>query len=530
MMEPEVFDFDNMTPSQLKRYLRDKYVIVVSNRGPVEYSRGENGEIKPNRGAGGIVTAMSTALLATEAVWISSARTAEDAAMAGMSPKGRMGMPPSDPQYWVRFVLPDPEQYGLYYDDISNTLLWFLQHSMMDVVHEPVIGKETYHAWNHGYRRVNQLFAREVIKEIESTKKKPLVFLQDYHLSICAEYIRKKCPHALIHHFTHTPWVQSDYFQFLPTRLRRELLQGLLSCDVLGFHTPRYAANFLQCCQDGGSIRASVNMKKRCVTFEGRDVLVRSYPISIDHDALDRLAFREDVDHHRKRFRSTLDGRKLIVRVDRIELSKNIVRGLEAYETLLREFPHWRRKVTFANVLYPSRQSLAAYRDYQAAIEEKACRINEEYGDPGWQPVILDIEDNYPRSVAALMEFDALLVNPVSDGMNLVAKEGAVLNRRDGVILLSIKAGAYSELKGGVMALNPMDVWETAQVLDKCLSMPMGRRRLMAARAREIVKENNSFKWLLKQIQSLRKVEKAREEADKPVENDLEFPLWIRQI
>jgi trehalose 6-phosphate synthase len=473
---------------------------------------------------------MSTALLATDAVWISPARTPEDAEVARSSGGARLGMPPEDPQYWVKFILPDPEQFRLYYDVISNSLLWFMQHYMWDIHDQPDIDQDTYYAWSEGYRKVNQLFAREVAAEIKATDKKPLVFLQDYHLYLCARYIREKVPGALIHHFTHSPWVQSDYFQYLPIRMRRELLQGVLSCDVVGFHTPRYAANFLQCCQDGDAAQVSLNMRKRSVAYDGREVLVRSYPISIDHEALERTAARDDVSAFRSKLKEMLQGRKMILRVDRIELSKNIVRGMEAYRAFLQEFPRWKEKVTFVIMLYSSRQTLPAYRGYKAAIEEKARRINAEFGNDAWQPVHLEIEDDYPRSVAALMEFDVLMVNPVSDGMNLVAKEGAVLNRRDGVILLSVKAGAYAEMRGAVLALNPLDVWETAQMLDKGLSMPPGKRRLMAAQARDIVMENTSFKWLLRQIQNLRRVEKAKEEKAAPPEATLQLPPWIRQI
>ncbi len=529
-MEPEKFDFDNMTPTQLRRYLKDKYVIVASNRGPVEFRRDDQGRIRPYRGAGGIVTAMSTALLATDAVWISPARTPEDVEMSRSCGGARMGMPADDPQYWVKFILPDPEQFRLYYDVISNTLLWFMQHYMWDISGGPDVDQEVYYAWNEGYRKVNQLFAEEVAAEIASTDKEPLVFLQDYHLYLCARYIRERAPRAMIHHFTHSPWCQSDYFQFLPVRMRRELLQGLLSCDVVGFHTPRYAANFLQCCQDGDAAQVSLNMRKRSITLDGREVLVRNYPISIDHEALERTAARDDVGACRGRLKDMLGGRKMILRVDRIELSKNIVRGLEAYEVLLREFPAWRERVVFVVLLYPSRQTLPAYREYRAAVEEGARRINEEYGSEGWQPVYLEIEDNYPRSVAALMEFDVLMVNPVSDGMNLVVKEGAVLNRRGGVILLSTKAGAFSEMKGSVLALNPLDIWETAQQLDRGLSMPAAKRKAMAAQARQVVMENTSFKWLLKQIQNLRRVEKARKEKEAPARAALELPPWIRQV
>ena len=529
-MEPEKLDFDNMTPRQLRRYLQDKFVIVASNRGPLEFRRDPSGEIRARRGAGGVVTAMSTALLATDAVWISAARTPEDAEVAQARGGGRMGMPPDDPQYWVRFIRPDPEQFRLYYDVISNSLLWFMQHYMFDVPHVPVIDRETNRAWDEGYRAVNRLFAEEVVREIESTDRQPLVFLQDYHLYLCARYIRERAPHALIHHFTHSPWIQPDYFHLLPTRMRREIILGLLSCDVVGFHTPRYAANFLQCCHEGDAVRVSLNMKKRSVNYGGREVLVRHYPISVDHEALERTASRPEVEEKGRALRERLGGRRLLLRVDRIELSKNVLRGLRAYQLFLREFPRWRGQVVFAVLLYPSRESIPAYRDYRRAIEEAVDEINAEFASDGWEPVYLEIEDDYLRSVAALAEYDALMVNPVFDGMNLVAKEGAVLNRRDGVILLSVNAGAYAEMRGAVLPLNPLDIWDTAQLLDHALSMPQERRRAMALRARETVMQNTSFKWLLKQIQNLRRAEKAKQDEPLHLEDTLRFPSWMKQI
>ncbi len=529
-MEPEKLDFDDMTPRQLRRYLQDKFVIVASNRGPLEFRRDNSGEIRARRGAGGVVTAMSTALLATDAVWISAARTPEDSEMARASGNGKVGMPPEDPQYWVRFIRPDPEPFRLYYDVISNTLLWFMQHYMFNVPESPVIDRETNRAWDEGYRAVNRLFAEEIVSEIEQTDRQPLVFLQDYHLFLCARYIRERAPHALIHHFTHSPWVQPDYFHLLPTRMRREIMQGLLSCDVVGFHTPRYAANFLQCCHEGDAVRVSLNMKKRSVGYGGREVLVRHYPISIDHEALKKTASRPEVEERRRRLRERAGGRILLVRVDRIEPSKNIVRGMEAYRLFLRHFPHWRGKVTFAVLLYPSREGIPAYRRYRESVEESARRINEEFASDGWEPVYLEVEDDYLRSVAALTEYDALMVNPVFDGMNLVAKEGAVLNRRDGVILLSVNAGAYAEMRGAVLPVNPLDVWDTAQLINHALSMPAERRRAMALRAREIVMQNTSFKWLLRQIQNLRRAERIKKEETPHLESTLKFPSWMKQI
>ncbi len=528
MDEFDELDLETITPRQVRQYLRDKFVIVASNRGPVEFRREAGGSIKAFRGAGGVVTAMSTALTATDAVWISTARTREDAIMAREAPRGRMAMPPDKPQYWVKFIVPERNEYHQYYNVISNSILWPLQHYLFDVIRHPFIDDSVHEAWNNGYRKVNRLFAEEILREIRGTDKKPLVFLQDYHLYLCAQYIRRREPEVLIHHFTHSPWVQPDYFRLLPQGMRRELLQGMLANDVLGFHTHHYVNNFLQCCREGEAVRAAVDGKRRVVRFGQRDVFVRHYPISIDHEALERMAARREVAAHRERLRALAAGRKLLVRVDRVEPSKNILRGLRAYEHFLSRHPEWHGKVVFANLLYPSREELREYRDLRREIEETGAAINRQFSTLEWEPVLLDIEDNYPRSLAALMEFDALLVNPVIDGMNLVCKEGAVLNRRDGIIVLSMGAGAYHELRGAVIPVNPLDVAETARGIWKALEMSDRKRKAMARSAREVVKRNTSFLWFLQQMRALRKVERQRAAGGASAKPMLELPRYER--
>ncbi|MGQ9475765.1 MAG: alpha,alpha-trehalose-phosphate synthase (UDP-forming) [Actinomycetota bacterium] len=524
-MEWDELDLETVTPRLVRQYLRDKYVIVASNRGPVEFRRDADGRIKPYRGAGGVVTAMSTALMATEAVWISASRTREDALVSSGAPGQRLAMPPEKPQYWVKFVTPDKRDYHQYYNVISNSLLWPLQHYLFDITSNPSIGEEIHRAWKEGYRKVNRIFADEIVREIRSTDRKPLVFLQDYHLFLCAAYIRRREPDVLIHHFTHCPWVQPDYLRFLPQPMRRELLQGMLANDVLGFHTHHYVNNFLQCCREAEAVRASVDAKRRVVRLGDRETLVRHYPISIDHESLEKAASRPEVALHRERLRALAGTRKLLVRVDRVEPSKNILRGLQAYELFLRRNPRWHERVIFANLLYPSREDLPLYRNLRREIEELSHTINREYGTLEWDPVYLEIQDNYPRSVAALREFDVLLVNPVIDGMNLVSKEGAVLNSRNGVIILSVNAGAYQELRSGVLPVNPLDVAETAEVIRQALELGERKRKVMSREAREAVQANTSFKWFVQQMRALRYVERQREEASRGAEG---FPVLPR--
>ncbi len=522
-MEFDQRELDTITPLQLKRYLRDKFVVVASNRGPVEFRTAPDGQVKAFRGAGGVVTAMSTALTATDAIWLSAARTAEDRRKSQEAKRGRIGLPEDDPQYWVKFVTPEKNEYEGYYNTISNNLLWYMQHYMWDIPRVPVIDESTYKAWSQGYRKVNRLFAERILEEIKRTDKKPLIFLQDYHLYLCANYIRRREPDVLIHHFTHSPWTQPDYLRLLPLRMRKELMQGILANDIVGFHTPRYASNFIWCCQEGDAVRVSVNAKTRSISYAGREVLVRHYPISIDHETLKKRAASEDVRRYREQLRTLAGSRKLLVRVDRIELSKNIVRGLLAYRAFLKDYPEWHDRVMFANFVYPSRETLKEYRDYRREIEELVREINVEFGSPDWVPVYMEIGDNYPRSLAGLMEFDALLVNPVFDGMNLVAKEGAAVNERNGVVLLSVNAGAYIEMRETVLPVNPLDVQETAAMIHQSLAMPARTREKMARRARDVVEENTSFKWLLRQIQDLRRVERQRTPKETPVNQQVSF-------
>jgi len=528
ILEFDELDLETITPRQVRQYLKDKFVIVASNRGPVEFRRSESGAIKAFRGAGGVVTAMSTALVATDAVWISSMRTKEDAVMAREAPYGRLAMPPDKPQYWVKFIVPDTEDFRQYYSVISNSILWPLQHYLFDVLRRPVIDESVHEAWNNGYRKVNRLFADEILREIRNTDKKPLIFLQDYHLYLCAQYIRRKEPDVLIHHFTHSPWTQPDYFRLLPQGMRRELLQGMLANDILGFHTPHYVNNFLQCCREGEAVRVSVDAKRRLVRHGSRETYVRHYPISIDHEALERTAARPDVARHQSRLRELAGGRKLLVRVDRVEPSKNIMRGLQSYEHFLRRYPAWHDRVVFANFLYPSRLDLKEYRDLQRDIEKASRAINREFGSLDWEPVHLEVEDNYARSVAALMEFDTLLVNPVVDGMNLVSKEGAILNRRDGIVILSVNAGAYQEMRGAVIPINPLDIAETADAIRRALETGERKRKSMANAAREVVQANTSFKWFLQQMRALRRVEKQRDTGEKEKVSVPELPRYER--
>ncbi|MBU4175079.1 MAG: trehalose-6-phosphate synthase [Actinobacteria bacterium] len=485
----------------MHQLLEGHSLIFASNRGPVEFRTDEDGTMTPHRGAGGMVSALEAALRGVNATWVASAMTPEDETVAHDSGGGAFAFPPEDPTYSVRLIPIEGRAYHRYYDVISNLLLWFMQHYLWDIPFWPDVNEHTHRAWAEGYQPVNELFAGELVKAASESPGKPLLMLQDYHLYLCARHIRERMPDALIHHFTHSPWCQPDYLRLLPPYMRNELVEGLLSCDVVSFHTDRYATNFLWCCRQ--LTDHPVDLARGTVRVGERRVLVRHHPISIDYQGLAREAGTDEVSRHRKEIRHAVGGRKMILRVDRVELSKNILRGFKLYREFLNRYHEWWGKVVFLAFLYPSRLGLAVYRRYIADIEAEVEALNEEFATKSWQPVVLEIEDNYPRSLAGLCEYDVLMVNPLFDGMNLVSKEGAVLNKRNGVLLLSENAGSFDELEGGVIPISPLDVEGGAGALNEALLMNEGERARRASELVRVVRGNTAADWLAGQVEDI---------------------------
>ncbi len=469
--------------------------IVVSNRAP--YELGPQGTLR--RGAGGLVTALLTVAEATGAAWVACAHTAaeRDRAAAGQSfelPRERSGV-------MLHYANPDPETYRLYYSVIANPLLWFLQHYLWDLAYQPVIDDGYWKAWNQGYVTVNNIFADKVAEVARGTARPPLILTQDYQLYLAPRRIRELVPNATLQQFIHIPWPTANYWKVLPQAMRDAILEGLLANDVIGFQSSLDVRNFLITCEELMDIR--VDHRERAVLYGGRVVWVRPYPVSIDVGALERLAASPGVDQEVAKLRANRPE-KLIVRVDRTDPSKNIVRGFLAYARLLRSHPELKRRVQFYAFLQPSRQDIAEYRAYLRSIRSTADRVNEEHGLPGWLPIRLELGENLRRAVAAYREFDVLLVNPIYDGMNLVAKEGMMVNQRDGMLVLSENAGAHEELGEWAVSVNPFDVDATAEALHTALTAPEASRHSLGDAIRRRVSVHDIGRWLSLQIRDLR--------------------------
>jgi trehalose 6-phosphate synthase len=474
-------------------------LIVVSNRGPVSFTR-VNGERVARRGGGGLVTGLRSLVEHHDVTWIASAMTEEDRVVAAESggaaveERSREGSP-----FRLRLVAHDEAAYDWFYNVVANPMLWFLQHYLWHLAYEPSIDIALRNAWDQGYVRVNEGFAEAVLEELEA-QPDAAVFFHDYHLYLAPRIVRREAPDALLAQFVHVPWPQPDYWHVLPDRIRRAVHEGVLANDVVGFHTRRWGLNFMRAASDLAD--AEADFTDGVVTHDRRRTLVTVHPISVDPAEFDELAASEAVLAAERE----LVGRRperLVLRVDRTDPSKNIVRGFRAFELYLEAHPEMHRHVTMLALLDPSRQDIPEYAEYLGAIQREARRVNDRFQQNGWLPVELVIEDDFAASVAAYKQFDALFVNAIFDGMNLVAKEAPLVNERDGVLILSENAGAHAELGDWALTVNPFDVAGQAQAIHQALTMPQDERhrRLEAIRAQ--VRTHDVTEWIAAQLADL---------------------------
>jgi trehalose 6-phosphate synthase len=397
--------------------------------------------------------------------------------------------------------------YEQAYNVIANPLLWFLQHQMWNLPERPIIDAGVMRAWERGYMAMNEAFAKAVLAQARGDRS-PRIMLHDYHLYCAAGPIRKARPRAVISHFTHIPWPPSSIWQTIAPTIREGIATGMLANDVVGFQTSRYAHNFMRMVESFVP-KARVDYEAATIRYGRRTIHVRTYPISIDVEATRRVASSRAA---RRRADQLLGGtrERVIVRVDRLEPSKNILRGFLAYEALLQRSPRIRGHISFLAFLVPSRTGLREYGHYGRQVQSAVDRINARFGRAGWRPVQLFYENDYAQALAGLSIADVVLVNPLVDGMNLVAKEAVVVSQRDAVLVLSETAGAFDQMADGALAVAPADVVGTADALARALTMePDERRRRLATLRRGVEREDIGW-WLRRQLEDLAKLTDAR--------------------
>lgn len=454
--------------------MSERPVVIVSNRGPVSFHLDDAGTPAARRGAGGLVSGLGPLVRDTETLWIAAAMTDGDRVVAERGATRAEG-------FRVRLLDVDADTWKAHYDEVCNQALWFAHHGLFDPVYDP--------SWPPGWidgpwaahRRVNDAFAAAVIDDAPDGA---VVAIQDYHLCLMAPTLRSARPDLRLVHFSHTPFATPLWLRTLPEAARQELVEGLASHHACGFHTRRWADDFAACCAD-----LAVDAPTTFVS-----------PLGPDPDDLAATIGAEACQAAFEHLDELVGDRQFLVRVDRIELSKNVLRGFDAYAALLAAEPERRGQVVFGAFVYLSRAGVATYDRYRRAVIERVEEINAEYGTEDWTPILLDVEDDFPRSIAALRRADVVVVNPIRDGLNLVAKEAMVVNDRDGQLVLSPEAGAWAELADGAWGADPFDLGATARAIAGALDAPPDERARRHSLLRDASLARGPADWLTGQL------------------------------
>ena len=495
-------------------------VLVASNRGPVSFTLAGDGRLTMRRGAGGLVSGLAGVIEGASGfsgtpglpgargggaeqtppvLWVCAALDESDRAASRRAPDGRLDLAGHDlGGAAVRMLDIPAATFRRAYNGVANATLWFVHHLLYDTPTAPHFDARSRRDWQ-SYEAYNAAFADALARDAAPGAK---AAIQDYHLALAPRMLRDRRPDLRIAHFSHTPWAPPEYYRLLPDGIGERILDGILGADHAAFLCDRWAEAFLACCE-ALLPGAKVDGAGRTVTRGGHTTTIGVHGLGVDGGSLRRRAAEPDVAERAGALRERVGDRRLIVRVDRTELSKNIVRGLAAYRELLADHPEWRGRVVHLALAYPSRHDLPQYREYTATVRRMAARINEEFGTPSWEPLVLQVEDDYPGALAAYGMADVLLVNPIRDGMNLVAKEGPVVSGRGCALVLSREAGAAAELAEDALMVNPYDVTQTAEALHRALLMPDEER---AARCRRLADAATALpprRWFADQLTAL---------------------------
>jgi trehalose 6-phosphate synthase len=498
----------SLHPQEPTESIHADHLIVVTNRGPVEYYLTQDKSLKHRRGSGGVVTALIGAVHSMDATWVALAMTEGDRKALQQAQDGLLPSPLPDQHMQLRYVTVPKTVYRRYYDVISNQVLWFLQHYLLDYNSSSLTSEQTRNAWDNGYYKANQAIADTVCAQLDRNQDtSTVVMLHDYHLYLASAMIRSKSSHpsVVMEQFIHIPWPEVRYWQSaLPTPMTQAIFSGLLGNDIIGFQTQRDAHNFLE-----GAMEVlddvKVDLNKGTISHQGRRILVRDYPISISV-AEERRIVQSTAGKRAAAHIRPLLSEQTLMRVDRIELTKNIVQGFQAYEHLLEQHPELQSKVTFLAFLVPSRQTVPAYQQYKDEVLKLIEDINQKFGRDDWKPIHAFIQNDRIQALAALQFYDVLLVNPLIDGMNLVAKEGLIVNQKNGVLVLSRTSGAFQQLEKASIPTSPADVVEMAEALFHALTLSPEERRQKADLARQEVETNDLQTWILQQIRDINHV------------------------
>jgi trehalose 6-phosphate synthase len=478
------------TAERLKEFIktsaRGRPIFVVSNREPYVHDM-INGEIKYRVPAGGAVTALESVMHAAQGTWLAHGSGTADKEAADKD--GKIRVPPDEPQYTLKRLWLQKEDVDGYYNGFSNEALWPLCH-MAHV--RPLFRKEDWTA----YRKVNGEFAKSLLSEIRGVER-PLILVQDYHLALLPALVKSSRPDAKVAIFWHIPWPSAESFSICPWR--KEILQGMLGADLIGFHTQQYCNNFLDTV--GSELESRIDYERFSIFQAGHEAQVKPFPISIafpgtaepktgaNKNVLENLGIRSPY---------------LALGVDRLDYTKGILERLRGVEFFFDKHPTYREKLTFLQISSPTRESVAKYKEYSKEVSAEAERINQKFGTRSWRPVVLEKRTYSHRELLELYELaHACLVTSLHDGMNLVAKEYvAARTKEDGVLILSMFAGASRDLRGALL-VNPYSAEETADALYSAITMSKSEQHRRMKSMRDSVQDYNIYRWAAELIKTL---------------------------
>ena len=487
--------------TDVSEILKDRSLFVVSNRGPVEHHIIDGDRVVPRRGSGGVVTALSP-LFGSDFTWVSNAMGEGDRRVARNSDGETIRSTIPGHEFSIKYVLTSRRVYHKFYNIFCNPLLWFLHHNMWSSPYTPNIDNSIYDAWETGYVPVNRAFADSIIEECAKSNKPPTIVIHDYHLYMVPGLLREAIPDSIIQQFIHIPWPDSSYWQMLPSNIRTSICESLIMTDTVAFQNFRDVRNFLQSCEM--FVQGSQVDYEHCtVTLNGHTSEVKHRPIGISVDEVRTIAESTRAREYEDKLKSVL-SENTIVRVDRVEPSKNIIRGFRAYRLLLQRNPEILGKITFLAFMVPSRTHIRQYQRYFQEVEELVTEINDSFGNSQWKPILPFYDNNYTQAMAAMKLYDVLLVNPIMDGMNLVSKEGPVVNGRSGVLVLSETAGSYDQLRNGALSVSPADIEGTYRALQKALAMTIAKRKELEEILIDKISDEDAIDWARKLFSDLK--------------------------
>ncbi len=467
---------------QIKKQAKDWLLVIASNREPYIHVFKE-GKIEVRRPTGGAVTALDPVMKACGGTWVAHGSGSAD--RKTVNGKSHIQVPPRDPAYTLRRVWLSKEEEEGYYYGYSNQALWPLCH----IAYQRPVFDATH--WRF-YKKVNKIFADAILEEIG--KQKAILWLQDYHLALVAKYIKEKRPDIICAQFWHIPWPNPEAFRICPQR--KEILEGLLSNDLLGFHIRYHCDNFIETVER--ELETKIDKEKTSIISGGHETVIRAFPISVDFEAIDKKADAEEVKKSALRLKREIFPEKglLFLGLDRIDYTKGIPERFLAIDRFLEKYPQYKEKFVLLQVGALSRIHISWYKNLNDRLNAMAEEINWKHSTGDWAPIILLREHiSYDDILACYRRADVCIVSALHDGMNLVAKEYiSAKTDNSGILLLSSFTGSARELTDAVF-INPYDIEKFADAIKEALDMSTTEKKRCMKSLRRIVRENNIYKW-----------------------------------